>query len=188
MHAKSLQSCPTLCDPMDCSRPGSSVQGSLQARTLEWVAMSSSRGSSQPRDRIWSPALAGRFFTTSATWEVSKIGLEPAFEPHNSWAFSQPCFALQRAVEIITWWIRRKTLQRKAVIAPECLLRSTHEPTGFFRDRIPFNPCNFLSSSSFFHCADDGNKVLTSVWARTLALGVYLCLLGSYYPRGAIIH
>ena len=38
--AKSLQSCPTLCDPMDCSPPGSSVHGILQARTLEWVAIS----------------------------------------------------------------------------------------------------------------------------------------------------
>ena len=39
MHGKSLQSCPTLCDPMDCSPPGSSVQGILQARILEWVAV-----------------------------------------------------------------------------------------------------------------------------------------------------
>jgi len=45
------QSCPTLCDPMDCSQPGSSVPGILQARILEWVAMLSSRGSSQHRDR-----------------------------------------------------------------------------------------------------------------------------------------
>ena len=46
MHAKSLQSCLTLCDPMDCTPPGASVYGILQARTLEWVAMPSSRGSS----------------------------------------------------------------------------------------------------------------------------------------------
>ena len=45
------QSCPTLCDPMDCRLPGSSVHGILQARTLEWVAISSSRGSSRPRNR-----------------------------------------------------------------------------------------------------------------------------------------
>ena len=44
------QSCPTLCNPMDCRPPGSSVHGILQARILEWVAMPSSRGSSQPRD------------------------------------------------------------------------------------------------------------------------------------------
>ena len=49
--AKLLQSCLTLYDPMDCSPPGSSVHGISQARILEWVAMSSSRGSSQPRDQ-----------------------------------------------------------------------------------------------------------------------------------------
>ena len=48
--AKSLQLCPTLCDPMGGSPPGSSVHGILQARILEWVAISFSRGSSQPRD------------------------------------------------------------------------------------------------------------------------------------------
>ena len=51
VRAKSLQSCPTVCEPMDCSPPGSSVLGILQARILEWVAMSSSRGASRPRDR-----------------------------------------------------------------------------------------------------------------------------------------
>ena len=45
------QSCPTLCDPTDCSLPGSSIRGISQARILEWVAISSSRESSQPRDR-----------------------------------------------------------------------------------------------------------------------------------------
>ena len=45
------QSCPTLCDPVDCSLPGFSVHGILQARILEWVAISFSRGSSSPRDR-----------------------------------------------------------------------------------------------------------------------------------------
>ena len=48
-HAKLLQSCLTLHDPLDCSPPGSSVHGILQARILEWVAMPSSRGSSWPR-------------------------------------------------------------------------------------------------------------------------------------------
>jgi len=74
VHDKSLQSCPTLCDPMDGSPLGSSVHGILQARILEWVAMPSHRGSSQLRDRtlmsLMSPALVGGFFTTSATWEA----------------------------------------------------------------------------------------------------------------------
>ena len=50
VRAKLLQSCPTLGNPMDCSPPGSSVYGILQARILEWVAMPSSRGSSPPQD------------------------------------------------------------------------------------------------------------------------------------------
>ena len=52
MHAH-LQNCFTLCDPMNCSPPGSFVHGILEARILEWVAMPSSRGSSRPRDRTW---------------------------------------------------------------------------------------------------------------------------------------
>ena len=51
VRVQSLPSCPTLCDSWDGSLPGSSVHGILQASTLEWVAMLSSRGSSQPRDR-----------------------------------------------------------------------------------------------------------------------------------------
>ena len=50
IHPSCAQSCPTLCDPMDCSSPGSSVHGIFQARLLEWVATSFSRGSSWPRD------------------------------------------------------------------------------------------------------------------------------------------
>ena len=56
------QSCPTLCDPMDCSLPGSSVHGILQARVLEWVAISFSRGSSRPRDRTGVSRIPGRRF------------------------------------------------------------------------------------------------------------------------------
>ena len=52
-----VQSCPTLCNPMDCSWPGSSIHGILQARILEWVVMPFSRGLSQPRDQPTSPAL-----------------------------------------------------------------------------------------------------------------------------------
>ena len=66
--AKSLQSCPTLWDPMDCSLPGSSVHGILQVRTLEWVAISSSGDLPDPviePGSLTSLALAGRFFTAS---------------------------------------------------------------------------------------------------------------------------
>ena len=58
------QSCPTLCDLMDCSLPGSSVHEIFQARIMEGIAISFSRGSSQPRDRTPVSCTAGRFFTT----------------------------------------------------------------------------------------------------------------------------
>ena len=84
---KVAQSCLTLCNPTDCgqwllllqitdcSPPGSSVNGILQARILEWVAISFSRGSSQPRDWSWIFCAAGRFFTIWATREALLISL-----------------------------------------------------------------------------------------------------------------
>ena len=68
VHAKSLHSCLTLCNPMDCSPPGSSINGILQARILEWVALLSSRDLPYPGiepTSLMSSALAGGFFTTS---------------------------------------------------------------------------------------------------------------------------
>ena len=56
------QSCPTLCDPMDCSPPGFSVHGIFQARILEWIAISFSKGTSQPRDQTLVFCIGGRFF------------------------------------------------------------------------------------------------------------------------------
>ena len=61
-----LQSCLTLCDPLDCSPPGFSVYGIFPVKILAWVAMLSSRGSSQPRDRTRDSCVScigGRFFT-----------------------------------------------------------------------------------------------------------------------------
>ena len=70
------QSCLTLCDPMDCSPPGSSVHGISQARILEWGAIAFSRGFSRPRDRTQVSGIAGRHLTVWATresWRESKI-------------------------------------------------------------------------------------------------------------------
>ena len=66
------QSCPTLCNPMDCSLPGSTIHGIFQARILEWVAISFSRRSSRPRDWTWVShmvGIIGRRFTIWATRE-----------------------------------------------------------------------------------------------------------------------
>ena len=66
----SVQSCPTLHDPMDCSLPRSSIHGIFQARVLEWIAISFSRGPFQPRDRTQVSCIVGRCFTVWATREV----------------------------------------------------------------------------------------------------------------------
>ena len=71
--AKSPQLCPTFCDPMDCSPPGSSVHRILQARILEWSPCPPTGDLSDPGielTTLMSPALAGWFCTTSATWEA----------------------------------------------------------------------------------------------------------------------
>ena len=75
------QSCPTLCDPMDCCLPGSSIHGISQARILEWVAISSSRGSLLPSA---SPALAGTFSTA-----------EPPGKPHDQSTLNTACGFLE---------------------------------------------------------------------------------------------
>ena len=78
MHARSLQLCPTLCDPMNCNLPRFSIHAILQAIILVWVVMPSSRGSSQPRD--WtrvscSCCTAGKFFTAEPLGKPSKHGI-----------------------------------------------------------------------------------------------------------------
>ena len=75
------QSCPTLCCPMDCSPPGSSIHGIFQARILEWIAISFSRGSSQPRDRTLVSCIAGRRFTVWATREALPSLMETILSP-----------------------------------------------------------------------------------------------------------
>ena len=84
------QACPTLCHPMDCSPPGSSVHGILQARILEWVAIPFSRGSSWSRDRIQFSYIAGRFFTLWATREAQDtVNPSPYFRSYQarSWTY-----------------------------------------------------------------------------------------------------
>ena len=76
VHAQSLQSCPTLCDAVDCSLPGSSVHGILQARILKWVSMPSSMGSSDWTHISCISCTVGGFFTQWATWEA---------HPHPVW-------------------------------------------------------------------------------------------------------
>ena len=72
VHDKSLHSCMILCNPMDHS-PRSSVHGVFHARILEWVAMPFSRESSQSRDQTWISCIAGRFYTSWAIRDMSRV-------------------------------------------------------------------------------------------------------------------
>ena len=76
------QSCPTLCEPTDCSLPGFSVHGIFQARVLEWVVVSFARGSSRPRDGIRVSRIVSRCF-----YRLSQESLEGIFQ---YWASKSP--------------------------------------------------------------------------------------------------
>ena len=106
------QLCPTLCDPMDCSPPGSSVRGISQARMLEWVAISSSRGSSRPTSgpmSLTSPAFCRWVLYHCTTQEAGdlvtrKVRAAATSWNHEGWASvpqmpfgtsSQMCFIIE---------------------------------------------------------------------------------------------
>ena len=98
-----IQSCPTLCNPVDCKPPGPSVFGILQARILEWVAILVSRGSSWSRDWTQVSCIAGGFFTvwvTRGAQEVDSLSLLQGIFPtqesnwvllHDKWILYQLC-------------------------------------------------------------------------------------------------
>ena len=93
------QLCPTLCDPMDCSPPGSLVHGIFQAWILEWVAIPFSRGSSQPRDRTQVSHIVSRCFTIWATREAPKIMGPPLKGPLFTLLHSVPLTLQQATVD-----------------------------------------------------------------------------------------
>ena len=128
-ESKVAQLCLTLCDPMDCNLPGSSVHGILQAGMLEWVVMSFSRGSSQPRDQTWVSSTAGRFFTYWATrdskvtccvespqiWLVLTYDLKEQRCQLKFWMFS---------VDQRWWWFPVSWLRRRSIFSPQVILLS----------------------------------------------------------------
>ena len=105
------QPCPTLWDPMDCSLPGSSVHGSLQARILKWVAIPFSKGSTWLGDWTWVSSIAGKLFTTWATIH-SKCGMWDDQNQHYlrvCWKCKLISF-LYRSVETESWRCIRNTI------------------------------------------------------------------------------
>ena len=149
------QSCLTLCDPVDCSPPGSSIHGILQARILEWVTISFSRGSSRPRDQTQVSRIGGRRFNLWASREA-KVTINPG----GRCCYSQPPFH---------WWgnQHRKKLSNLAkdiqleTLTPEVML-----PT--FPDLLPTSQ---LPEASHYPC-------LTRCW-REAQTGVAMVMIRS---------
>ena len=123
--AKWLQSCLTLCNPMDSSPPGSSVHGILQARILKWVAMPSFKGSSRPRDRthISQVSCIGR----------SSLPLVPLREPKHqyNWLNTASKFDWTSNTTHKSWV---PTLSFSECVRTLHLLMSWHGSYGFFHD------------------------------------------------------
>ena len=134
------QSSPTLCDPMDCSLPGSSVCGIFQARVLEWVAISFSRRSSQPRDQTQVSFIAGRRFTIWATRED--------YGPITSWQIDG------ETVEMVTEFIwgegAPKSLQMVTAamkLNDACPLEEIEKQRSYFINKGPSSQSYGFSSS-----------------------------------------
>ena len=115
-----------LWDPMDCSLPGSSVHGILQARILEWVFIPFSRGHSWPRDWTQVFCIAGRFFTNWATWEVWLCGSQQTGKFLNIWEYLlRNLYAGQEAKSrtghgITDWFQIEKEVCQGCILSP-CL-------------------------------------------------------------------
>ena len=116
MHVQSLQSCLTLCDPTDCSLPGSSVHVILQARILGWVATPRSRRSFGPRDGTYISCIsyiAGGFFTHWTTWEAQMVTLSGIFQSSTSFRslrHADPFFKNSVFITSSTWRLKVTTI------------------------------------------------------------------------------
>ena len=142
MKVKVTQLCPTLCDPMDCSPPGSSVRGILQAKTLEWVVIPFSRGSSWPRDWTQVSCIAGRFFISWATREVPKLlSVSSVQSLSRVWLFATPWITARQASLSIT--SSRSSLRLMSI---ESVMPSSHSSSV-----VPFSSCpqSLPASESF---------------------------------------
>ena len=140
------QLCPTLFDPMDCNLPYSSVHGIFQARVLEWVVISFSRGSSQPRDWTWVSRIVGRCFTTIDTSCYAKsLQLCPTLcDPIDSSPPGSPVPGIlqARTLEWVTiafsnawkWKVKVKSLSRVRLLATPWIAAYQAPPSmGFSR-------------------------------------------------------
>ena len=119
-----IQLCPTLCDPMDCSPPGSSVHGIFQARILEWVAIPFSRGSSWPRNQTWVSwvsCIGMWILYHCATWETQLVTIKSAMEETELVYSVLWCW---RRLLKVPWTARRSNQSILKEISPGCSLEA----------------------------------------------------------------
>ena len=148
---KSLQSCPTLCNPMDCSLQGSSVHGILHTRILEWAAISSSRGSSPPREqtREYYISCIGRQILYHWAQVRTALTLDPWPETPRPglFAFWRTCFWPLLTPLTSTWWgVPGATCSPRTHTLFIDHILSSQNPRGLCA-KILFL-CNFLFCSS----------------------------------------
>ena len=145
------QLCPLLCDSMGCSPSGPSIHGIFQARGLEWVAISYSRGSSRPRDwshvSCMSSALAGGFFTTVSDVVPTAAGggqphlffsALPRLTPHNRGCaqfFSWVQGDVSLSVETFSLWVEKGLPSLKALLS--CIFNYFLSPCALFKGDEP---------------------------------------------------
>ena len=130
------------CDPMDCSMPGSSVRGILQARILEWVALSFFRGSSWPRNQTWVSCIAGRWFTSWAmreahvkTLSIFKSNREERNADHcKTWELNFLSWSLGVKKEL---FIHHLSLPSGQILGPGLLLQHVHKHWQAFLLTLP---------------------------------------------------
>ena len=136
-----IQLCPTLCDSMDCSPPGSSVHGILQARILEWVAIPFSWGSSSLRDWTWVSHIAARFFTIWVTRGAPKTTYKGPVTGRGGWinkhrliwiTTQKAAPFLGLAVAPLSWAVqpRGRTSLRSRTPWPKSCLWLLQKPSG----------------------------------------------------------
>ena len=139
-----IQSCLTLCNPTDCSPPGSLVYGILQARILEWIIITFSRGSSWPRDWTWVSCIAGRFFTI---WATGKTCWCP-----------QAILSIPFSCSVVSNSLRPHGLQHASLPCPSPTLRACSNSFPLSRwchptvssSVVPFSPPSILPNVRVF--------------------------------------
>ena len=179
LRAKLLQSSPTVCNPNDCRPPGSSVHSILQARILEWVAISSSRdlpnSEMQPKS-LTSPALAGGFFTTEQPGKPLRIFDHPQKETSDPLSPSPQSLATSNLcpMHLPLWGIFISEITQYTVFCfclPSLSMFSRITHCSLYQYFIPFY-CQIIS-----HCMNIPRFVYSFISWRARQLFAFFLLL-----------